>query len=307
MSVILIDAALVGLLFVVVVRAHAAWRYPRARIAWLAALTGAIALLTQGTVIPLPVLDGLLGGTNVLKLVQNILTVVSMWLGIQAGSAPVSARIHTLRWRFPLVLGAIFAGVFFVAMPERGPSSFRFIEQAVFTSTGAWLYGVVHMAGVALVGVLLCLSVREALPSVRPFFRIGAVGIVLGCVSEIVDLTLMRFFEPNGVVSALFDPLFYLGVVAFVVGIILASRAASAIRRRGESLLRQLGDLARQRGVHRLAALPREAPLDSRLHALRVAVEDAAIATSAPLSVEQRALLDAVDAHLTRSTTGARA
>ncbi|MDQ1135696.1 hypothetical protein QE410_000495 [Microbacterium sp. SORGH_AS 1204] len=305
-TVVLIDVALVGLLAVVVGRAGAAWRHPRARIAWLGALVGAIALLTQGTVIPLPVLDGLLGGTNVLKLVQNILTMVSLWLGIQAGTAPVTARVRTLRWRFPVLVGILFAVVFFVAMPERGPSSFHVIENAVPTSTGAWLYGVVHMAGIALVAVLLFRSANASLPSVRPLFQVGAVGIALGCLTEIVDLTLTRFFHPNDVVSVLFDPLFYLGVVVFVAGILRASRAASTIRRRGESLLRRLGDLARQRGVQRLAVLSPDAALDSRLHALRVAVEDAAIATSVPLTAAQRALLDDVDAHLTRPSPGVR-
>jgi hypothetical protein len=306
-TVVLIDAALIGLLAVVLVRARVAWRHPRARIAWLGALSGAVALLTQGTVIPLAVLDGLLGGTNVLKLVQNVLTMVSLWLGIQAGTAPVTARVHTLPWRLPALLGILFAAVFFIAVPERGASSFRFVEDAAATSTGAWLYGVVHMAGIALLGVLLFRSAQASLPGVRPFFRGAAAGIVLGCVTEVVDLTLTRFFQPNDVVSALFDPFFYLGVLAFVVGILRASRAAARIRRRGETLLRRLGDLARQRGVQRVTALPADAALDSRLHALRVAVEDAAIATSTPLTVEQRALLDDVDAHLTRQNLGARA
>jgi hypothetical protein len=305
-TVVLIDLALLGLLAVVVGRARAAWRSPRARISWLGALIGVVALLTQGTIVALPVLDALLGGTNVLKLVQNILTMVSLWLGIQAGTAPVTARVHTLRWSFPAVLGILFAVVFFVAMPERGSSSFHFVEDAAATSTGAWLYGVVHMAGIALVGALLLRSVKGSLVGVRPFFRAGAVGIVLGCLSEIVDLTLTRFFQPNDVVSALFDPLFYLGVVAFVVGMLRASRAASSIRRRGEVLLRRLGDLARQRGVQRTTAVSPDAPVDSRLHALRVAVEDAAIATSSPLTADQRALLDDVDAHLTRQPTGVR-
>jgi len=44
-TVMLIDAALAGLLLVVVLRARVAWRQPRARIAWLAALVGSIALL----------------------------------------------------------------------------------------------------------------------------------------------------------------------------------------------------------------------------------------------------------------------
>ncbi|OZD49933.1 hypothetical protein CH252_16500 [Rhodococcus sp. 06-1477-1B] len=306
MTVLLIDAALAGLLLVVVLRARVAWSRPRARIAWLAALVGSVALLTQGTVIPLVILDGLLGGTNILKLVQNVLTMVALWLGIQAGTAPVTARIRTLRWRFPVLLGILFAVVFFVAMPERGPSSFLFLEDAAATSTGAWAYGVLHMAGIALVGALLFRSARASLPGTRAFFRVGAVAIVLGCLSEIADLTLSRFFAPSALVSALFDPLFYLGVVSFVIGIFVASRTSTRIRRRGEELLARLDALARERGVDSFPGLPADVVADTRLHALRVAVEDDAIATSTPLSPAHRALLDHVDAHLTRRTTGVR-
>lgn len=306
-TVLLIDVALVGLALVVVTRARAAWRQPRSRIAWLAALLGMIALLTQGTVVPLPAMDALLGGTNVLKLVQNVLTMIAIWLGIQAGTAPATARIRTLRWGFPLALAGVFVVVFFVAMPSRGPSSFLFLETAAATSTGAWVYGVLHMAGIGLVGVLLYRSARGSLPVTRRLFRIGAVGIVLGCFSEIVDLTLTRFLVPIEVVSALFDPLFYLGVVSFVMGIFAASRTTVMIRRRGESLLGRLEALARERALTLPDALGGAPDVDARLHTLRVAVEDEAIATSTPLSGEQRALLDEVDAHLTRRTTGARA
>ena len=306
-TVLLIDAALVGLALVVVTRARAAWRQPRSRIAWLAAFLGMIALLTQGTVIPLPAMDALLGGTNVLKLVQNVLTMVALWLGIQAGTAPASARIRTLRWGFPLTLAALFALVFFVAMPERGPSSFLFLETAAATDTGAWAYGVLHMSGIGLVGVLLYRSARGSLPVARRLFRVGAAGIVLGCLSEILDLTLTRFFAPSAIVSALFDPLFYLGVVSFVIGILVASRQAAAIRRRGESLLTRVETLAAARGAGVPAGPAAFADTDTRLHTLRVAVEDDAIATSTPLTSEQRSLLDDVDAHLTRHTTGVRA
>ncbi len=162
------------------------------------------------------------------------------------------------------------------------------------------------MAGIALVGVLLCVSARVSLPGVRGFFRAGAIGIVLGCVSEIVDLTLTRFFTPVPVVSALFDPLFYLGVLAFVIGIFRASRMTGRIRRRGEALLDDLDAVAARRGVASLPGLTDEPSTDTRLHALRVAVEDHAIATSSPLSAPERALLDDIDAHLTRRPTGAR-
>jgi hypothetical protein len=304
---LLIDAALVGLALVVVTRARAAWRQPRSRIAWLAALLGVIALLTQGTVVPLPAMDALLGGTNVLKLVQNVLTMVALWLGIQAGTAPATARIRTLRWGFPLTLAALFTVVFFVAMPERGPSSFLFLETAAATSTGAWAYGVLHMSGIALVGVFLYRSARGSLPVARRLFRAGAAGIVLGCLSEVLDLTLTRFFAPNAIVSALFDPLFYLGVVSFVIGIFVASRTTAAIRRRGESLLERAEALARERGVGVPAVPAAFADVDTRLHTVRVAIEDDAIATSTPLTGEQRSLVDDVDAHLTRRTIGVRA
>ena len=152
-TVVLINAALAGLLIVVIARAGVAYRRPRARIGWLAAVLGALALLTQGTIIPLPALDGLLGGTNVLKLVQNILTLVALWLGVQAGTAPADARVRSLRWWLPGVLAALFVAVF-LAIPDRGTTSFRFVETGAHTSAAIWLYGVVHMTGIAVIGVL---------------------------------------------------------------------------------------------------------------------------------------------------------
>ena len=305
MTVVLINAALAGLLIVVVARAGVAYRQPRARIGWLAAVLGVLALLTQGTVISLVALDGLLGGSNVLKLVQNVLTMVALWLGVQAGTAPADARVRTLRWWLPALLAVLFAAVFFT-IPDRGATSFLFVEIGARTSVSIWLYGVVHMTGIAVIGMLLYRSARRSLPTSRRLLRIGAIAIVVACVSEVVDLTLTRFSQQIGWVTALFDPLFYLGVLGVVSGVMTAWAATRRIRLRGDGLLARLERVAGDRGVAEFAAMLDDTTIESRLYSLRVGIEDDAIARSRPLDDGERALLDDVDAYLTRSTTGAR-
>lgn len=304
-TVILIDAALVGLLIVVVARAGVAYRQPRARIGWLAAALGSVAMLTQGTVIPLEVLDGLLGGSNVLKLVQNVLTMIALWLGVQVGTATADARVRTLQWWLPGTLAGIFTVVFF-AIPQRGATSFLFVEVGARTSTPIWLYGVVHMAGIALIGVLLFRSAAASLPTSRALFRVGAIAIVIACASEVVDLTLTRFGEQIALVSALFDPLFYLGVLGLVAGVMSAWGATRRIRLRGEGLLARLERVASRRAVADFAAIPDDGSVEGRLYSLRVGIEDDAIAGAHPLDDGERGLLREVDEFLTRPTIGAR-
>jgi len=304
-TVLLIDAALVGLLTVVVARAALAFRQPRARIAWLAAFLGSLALLTQGTVIPLEYLDGLLGGSNVLKLVQNVLTMIALWLGIQVGTAPAHARIRTLPWGPPTILAGMFT-LAFVLIPERGATSFQFVEVGADASTSIWLYGVVHMVGIALIGLLLFRSARAAWPTPKRFFRVGAIAIVIACATEVLDLTLTRFGDPIPAVTALFDPLFYLGVLGLVGGAMAAWGATRRIRLRGEKLQARLESVAQGRHITDFAPMPTHGSTEDRLYSLRVGVEDDAIARSEPLGDEERALLNQVDAYLTRPATGAR-
>lgn len=306
MTVLLIDAALVGLLIVVVARAPLAFRQPRARIAWLAAALGMLALLTQGTVIPLEYLDGLLGGSNVLKLVQNVLTMIALWLGVQVGTAPAHARIRTLPWALPTMLAAIFT-LTFLLIPSRGDTSFLFVETGAETSTSIWLYGVVHMLGIAVIGLLLFRSARAAWPIPKRFFRAGAIAIVIACASEVVDLTLTRFAEPIAAVTMLFDPLFYLGVLGLVGGAMAAWGATRRIRIRGEGLRARLQEIARGRDVTDLAPLPSHGSTEETLYSLRVAIEDDAIARALPLRDDERVVLQQVDEYLTRPSTGARA
>lgn len=304
MTVLLIDAALVGLLIVVIARATVAYRQPRARIAWLAAFLGSLALLTQGTVIPLELLDGLLGGSNVLKLVQNVLTMVALWLGVQAGTAPAHARVRTLPWALSTILAAVFTLVFFL-IPSRGETSFQFVEIGAETSTLVWLYGVVHMTGIALIGLLLFRSARTAWPTPKLFFRVGAIAIVVACSTEVLDLTLTRFAKPIAVVTALFAPLFYLGVLGLVGGAMAAWGATRRIRLRGEKLQARLEAVARARHVTDFAPMPAHGSTEDRLYSLRVGIEDDAIARYEPLGDGERALLNQVDAYLTRPALGA--
>ncbi|RDV44026.1 hypothetical protein DOE76_14935 [Leifsonia sp. ku-ls] len=77
-------AALLILAVVFLARTLSAVREPRSRLSWLASGAGTLALLTLGTAIPQPVVDGWIGGQNWLNLVQNVLCTVAFWLVTQA-------------------------------------------------------------------------------------------------------------------------------------------------------------------------------------------------------------------------------
>jgi hypothetical protein len=107
-------------------------------------------------------------------------------------------------------------------------------------------------------------------------------------------------------VTALFDPLFYLGVLGLVGGAMAAWAATRRIRLRGEKLQARLEAVAQGRHVTDFAPMPAHGSTEDRLYSLRVGIEDDAIARSEPLGDEERALLNQVDAYLTRPATGAR-
>jgi len=292
--------ALASLLVMVVARASFAWRRsPRARISWLGGLLGALAMLTLGAVVPQEWLDAPLGGSNLIKLVQGCLTVIAFWLTVQAGIAPRDARLRTLDWRLPLILVAVFT-VTFLSISDRPATTYYFVEEGARFHTDIWLYGVVHMLGTAIVAVSLFRSARTHTSTTRLLFQAGAAAVVLACVSEIADLTLTRTGFPTPVVSALFDPLFYAGIVAVVIGIASLWMRTRVAERTSQSLISELVAIADARGTGSFLGDPGLLHGDAHVHSLRIAIEDAANASEIALTPREVDALRRADVHLSR-------
>ena len=82
---------------VLVVRMPSIVSEPSSRLAWLAALFGCAAFACVGVVVPLDILDGWLGGTNVVNLLQNVFATAAFWFIMQASrTLDGTAFDHTL-------------------------------------------------------------------------------------------------------------------------------------------------------------------------------------------------------------------
>ncbi|KRE28239.1 hypothetical protein [Agromyces sp. Soil535] len=221
----MIEALQTGTLFVLVgifiARARSAIRTPAARLSWFASGVGALAMTTLGTVIPQSVIDSALGGSNAINLAQNLLATAAFWLVTQAavsgGRTPTPAIPW---WELILALSVIAIPFFFIT---RDPdTSYYFLVEHIH-QTPTWLYASMYMAVVALVSIRLFTGVRHWATWPRHLFRFGAVIVILACLDEIASLTLDHFDTPlpalRAVAFALFDPLFYGGVLIIVAGI----------------------------------------------------------------------------------------
>lgn len=213
-------AALVILALVFVVRTPSAIREPRSRLSWLASGAGTLALLTLGTAIPQPELDGYLGGHNWINLAQNVLCTIAFWLVTQAAISQDGKR-RTVRW-WPLVAALTAFTIPFLFITDRGRTDYFFIPHHA-NQTAMWLYASIYMGAIGAISFQLIAGVRARSARSYWLFRIGATTVILACLDEIIFLTTTRFelFPPSAqnVLFHLFDPLFYVGVILIVAGI----------------------------------------------------------------------------------------
>lgn len=250
-------AATIVLALVFILRTPSAIREPRSRLSWMASGVGALALLTLGTVIPQTVIDGWIGGENWINLAQNLLCTTAFWLVTQAAISQDGHR-RRIRW-WPLV-GALAAFTLpFLFISDRGTTDYYFIPNRS-RQTAMWLYASIYMASIAAISFGLLRGVRDRSARSYWFFRIGAALVILASLDEIVYLTFARFdMAPGfveGILFALFDPFFYVGVILIVVGIASFTATRSIRQLRLQSKLFWLGRVLVRRGLQRPQSIP---------------------------------------------------
>ncbi|AJW80686.1 hypothetical protein [Clavibacter michiganensis] len=215
-------AAFVILSLVFVLRTRSAVRTPRARLSWLASGFGALAVLTLGSIIPVEVMDGALGGDNVLYLVQNYLASTAFWL-LVLSTVPEHdvAPMGPLRRYGPMMV--VFAGftIAFVNI-HRGPTSITFIHDHI-EQLSAVLCASIYLVGIVVISVRLVIAAQPSRSASYWPFRIGGALCTVGALNEIVWLFIGHYIIQPAVVQAAgyaaFDPLFYSGVILIVAGI----------------------------------------------------------------------------------------
>lgn len=277
-------------------------RNPRGRAAWGATGVGALGLLTLGSVVPQPVLDGLLGGTNLINLVQNVCAVTAFWLMLRASTSDLPER-PVLASPLALVVVVVAFAVPFFAVRDRGGTDFHFIVRGI-DQPAMWLYASIYMLAVAVVAATTLRSGVLRNPVALVVFRVGLSLVVIASIDEIASLTVDHFtlFGPalrDGLRLA-FDPPFYLGIVLIVVAM------ASLTFRRWERDLRCRRHNRRLRRIarrHQVRAVERDGDVQARTYDLVIAIRDAEVRGRA-LDDAELAEVRSAELTLTRSLGG---
>lgn len=251
-----------------------AWRIafsPPAIYPWLACGVGALAILTQGVVWPQQQLDGLLGSSNVLKLVQDMLTVLAFtlcaWTALSVDENRMT-RKSTVSQLIQLVLMEIALVVSFALTTDRGPTDYLFVEHQQ-GRPAVWLFGSIYLLEMIYVTFLMLRGIRGRRATPYRWYRIGGYAVITACTLELFDLSTSHFAPIaglRGIGRALFDPVFYPGVVA-IVATIVSFTVAPWLRER--SVRRHLEDVSATIERHDLIA---PAPCDRAVERLADAV-----------------------------------
>lgn len=183
----------------------------------LALLTGAGALFMVGTVIPLPVLDSWLGGTNIVKLLQNVLATLAIWFMTMTVKNMATGCWPAVRAVWELILVIVAFTIPFFLM-DRGPTDVDFIRNNA-DNGWLWLYASIYMGYVAYLMVRMYRLLGERKPRPYAVVRVGAVLMCAASVIEIVYLSARLIGAHPEWLGDTFIPLFYGGIVLIACGL----------------------------------------------------------------------------------------
>ncbi len=283
--------AFLALLVLTLMRLPSAVREPSSRLTWFATMAGLGAVFMVGVVVPIPVVDGWLSGSNVVNLVQNLLATTAFWFVMQASRTLDGTRFHRRSlWELPAMLVSFTVPFFLIA--DRGPTSDEFIKENA-GQLGLWAYASIYMAWVIVIMTRMLVGIRRRTPRPYLLIRVGAWAIIAASLLEIVYLTLRVARQDRTpateFVGHLFTIPFYGGVVLVCSGIIVFA-IARVIRRPVHAALSRLLKRANVGRGMTLATIPDEDPVHE---AYRLAVRLTDIANSQPLTARERVLLRA--------------
>lgn len=219
-------AAFLALAFLAVVRLPALGRGGAGTLSELALLTGAGALFMVGTVLPLAVVDGWLGGTNVVSLLQNVLATLAIWfMTMTAKNMAIGS------WPAPRAVVELIAVIVAFTIPfflmDRGRTQDGFIRENA-ADGWLWLYASIYMAYVAYLMVRMYLALGSREPRPYAAVRVGAVLMCAASIAEILYLTARVLGRRTEWLGDLFDPIFYSGILLIALGLAWFPLARSA-------------------------------------------------------------------------------
>ncbi|GAA1969147.1 hypothetical protein [Microbacterium deminutum] len=291
MMVRLETVAFVALLILTLLRLPSAIRQPSSRLTWIATITGLAAIFMVGVAVPLEVVDGWLGGSNIANLLQNVLAVTAFWFVMQAARTLDGTRFRPRSlWELPAMFLAFTIPFFLIA--DRGTTSNDFIKVTA-DQVGLWAYASIYMACVVFIMVRMLIGIRGRTPRPYILIRVGAWAIAIASIVEIAYLSLRVAGQgrtaPVEFVGNLFTIPFYGGVVLVCSGIAIFSFARAGRASINAALSKLLSQANVNRGMT-LAPIPDEDPVHETY---RLAVRLTDIANSEELTRRERILLRA--------------
>jgi hypothetical protein len=258
---------------------------------WLACGIGSLAMLTQGEIWSQRALDAPLGGTNILKLVQDVLTVTAFALGAWTALDLDEQRPTRRRTRRGILLVIFVAALVltFFLTGDRGPTNYFYVEQNQGRPT-VWIFAVTYILELAGVTGILLIGVwrRKAWP--YWLFRIGGILVLVACLLELIDL--VATFAPGleairGGGRALFDPTFYPGVALIVAALGVFAAVKWCREHRISHYVDRLGTLCQKHALPTVTGAGRFGSLAQ----LTITVRDSYLAGSTPLTESDLKLL----------------
>lgn len=290
--------AFLALLVLTLIRLPSAIREPSSRLTWIATITGLAAVFMVGVAIPLPIVDGWLGGTNVANLIQNILATTAFWFVMQAALTLDGSRFKPRSlWELPAMY--LSFTIPFLLIADRGLTTDEFVKETA-DQLGLWAYASLYMGCVVLLMIRMLRGIHGRKPRPYILIRIGAWAILAAGLVEIVYLTLrvagLGRTPSVEAVGALFTIPFYGGVVLVCAGIIVFAVARAGRRSMNATLGRLLAKASVERGMI-VKPIPDEDPVHETY---RLAVRLTDVANSQELTKRERVLLRAATEMLDR-------
>ncbi|WP_077490902.1 hypothetical protein [Sinomonas mesophila] len=199
--------------------------------ALLSAILGFIALMTTGVLVPEGVLDGWLGGTNLLHLIRNLLVLGAVW-NLRRAIALVIDVENKRSNPTPLLVLCLVVSVFFASHSHEGTHP-SFIP-AYAHLPGIWAYGTLYMAGVLWMALDIVRGMREGRleqlatpPRLASMWLFSGGGVLMGAASALeIGYMTEVLLHGNGTPLAVglypwFSPLLYGGIGFIVLGLLI--------------------------------------------------------------------------------------
>lgn len=189
------------------------------RASWVASVFGLAALYVLGTVTPLDVIDGYLGGINVTNLLQAIFALLAIFFFND--SVRRLANVPIVKWTYyaPLLSIPIMIGSF-ALVENKAPTAADFIDTRM-DQLATVVYSGTYMVALLFTVLRIIYMLRHKAKSLYATFSAGLL-VVAAAVSCHITYVVLFHFSPwhawARAIGSWFDRLFYVGLSVTAAG-----------------------------------------------------------------------------------------